>query len=81
MKRALITGSSSGIGFAYAKYLSERGWYIDLVSQNIDRAEEAYKSLNYEHSKIHIHDLSSLDSITEITSNISTPDLVVAMQE
>ena len=78
MKRALITGSSSGIGYAYAKYLSERGWYIDLVSQNIDRAEEAYKTLNYEHSKIHIHDLSSLDSITEITSNISTPDLVVA---
>jgi len=39
MKSALITGSSSGIGYTYAKYLSERGWYIDLVYQNIDRAE------------------------------------------
>ena len=78
MKRALITGSSSGIGYAYAKYLSERGWYIDLVSQNIDRAKEAYEKLNYQHSKIHIHDLSSLNSITEITLNISTPDLIVA---
>jgi hypothetical protein len=78
MKRALITGSSSGIGYAYAKYLSERGWYIDLVSQNIDRAKEAYEKLNYQHYKIHIHDLSSLNSITEITLNISTPDLIVA---
>ena len=52
-KRALIKGSSSGIGYAYAKYLSKKGWFIDLISQNIARARESYTSLNYEHSKIH----------------------------
>ena len=78
MKRALITGASSGIGYAYAKYLSEKGWYIDLVSQNQNRAEEAHKTLNYQHSKIHIHDLSSLDSILEIALSISIPDLIIA---
>lgn len=52
-KRALITGSSSGIGYVYAKYLSKRGWFIDLISQNIDRARESYTNINYEHSKIH----------------------------
>ena len=52
-KRALITGSSSGIGYAYAKYFSKRGWFIDLTSQNIDGDRESYTSLNYEHSKIH----------------------------
>ena len=77
-KRALITGSSSGIGYAYAKYLSERSWFIDLISQNINRARVFYTNLNYEHSKIHICDLSSLDSISELTSNILTPDLIVA---
>jgi short-subunit dehydrogenase len=52
-KRALITGSSSGIGYVYAKYLSKRGWFIDLISQNIDRARESFININYEHSKIH----------------------------
>jgi short-subunit dehydrogenase len=36
--RALITGSSSGIGFEYAKHLSEKGWNLDLVSQDKDRS-------------------------------------------
>ena len=29
-KKAIITGSSSGIGYQYAKYLSKQGWYLDL---------------------------------------------------
>ena len=33
-KRALITGSSSGIGFAYARYLSEKDWNLDLISND-----------------------------------------------
>ena len=32
MKKALITGASSGIGFEYAKYLNQNGWSFDLVS-------------------------------------------------
>ena len=37
MKKALITGASSGIGFEYAKYLDQNGWSLDLVSHNEDR--------------------------------------------
>ena len=41
-KKAIITGSSSGIGYQYAKYLSKQGWYLDLISQdqnNVSRKE------------------------------------------
>lgn len=37
MKKALIIGASSGIGFEYAKYLDQNGWSLDLVSHNEDR--------------------------------------------
>ena len=37
MKKALITGSSSGIGFEYAKYLNQKGWSLDLVSFDEDQ--------------------------------------------
>ena len=54
MKRALITGSSSGIGFAYAKLLSQKGWHLDLISQNQERSQNALDELAYTLSLIHI---------------------------
>lgn len=77
-KRALITGSSTGIGFEYARYLSNKGWDLDLISQHKTRSMESKKKLSYEKAQFHILDLGKKDSINSIVNNFETPDLIVA---
>ena len=76
--RALITGSSSGIGFAYARYLSKDGWDLDLVSQNRERSEAARAKLGGRPTTIHLADLSDRSQTSALIGKIVTPDLIVA---
>ena len=76
--KALITGSSSGIGFAYARYLSKDGWELDLVSQNRERSEAARAKLGGRPTKIHLADLSDQSQTSALIRKIVTPDLIVA---
>ena len=40
---ALVTGFSSGIGFAYSKYLAERNWNLELIARDENKAKKALK--------------------------------------
>ena len=76
--RALITGASSGIGFAYAKHLSKEGWILDVISENTERSIKSKEKLHYPDASFYLADLSKKSSIQEIISNYETPDLIVA---
>lgn len=77
-KKALITGSSTGIGFEYAKYLSKEDWDLDLISQHEDRSLESKRKLSYDRAQFHIFDLGLKKSINSIIDNLDVPDLIVA---
>ena len=76
--RALITGASTGIGYAYAKHLSKDGWILDLISENAERSIRSEKRLDYPDANFYRADLSKKSSIKEIIYNHETPDLIVA---
>ena len=75
---ALITGASSGIGFAYAKHLSKNDWQLHLVSRNPKRAEAAISRLGNAVVKKHLADLSDENQVGDLLEKITTPDLIVA---
>lgn len=58
-KSALITGGSSGIGFALAKGLLERGALVTLLARNAARLEDAKTQLLKDNPKYSISTLSA----------------------
>ena len=76
--RALITGSSSGIGYQYARHLSKQGWNLDLISQDQKRSLDSKKNLSYENANFHVYDLGKKESINSIIDSFDVPDLIVA---
>ena len=78
MKKALITGASSGIGFEYAKYLNQNGWSLDLVSHSEERSKKARESFQERNNNYYHLDLSRKDSVLELLDKVDSPDLIVA---
>ena len=60
-KIALVTGGTSGIGFAFAQVLAQEGYDLYIVGQDEQRMQEAIQKLRAEYSV----------SITPIIQNLS----------
>jgi uncharacterized protein len=80
IKTALITGSSEGIGFEFAKIFAEQGNNLVLVSRNKSRLDEIKKEFA-EKYKIMVYDiaidLSGPGSAMEIYNELKNRDISV----
>ncbi|MGG6264954.1 protochlorophyllide reductase [Leptolyngbya sp. AN03gr2] len=66
----VITGASSGVGLYAAKALSNRGWHVVMACRNLEKADQAARSLSMSldsYTLMHI-DLGSLDSVRKFVT-------------
>ncbi|KXT96480.1 SDR family NAD(P)-dependent oxidoreductase [Streptococcus oralis] len=67
MKRVIITGGNSGIGYQVAKQLAEKGWSVTLFCRREEAAEQACEEIRQQTGNPHVDyilvDLSDMKSV------------------
>ncbi|MCB1071824.1 MAG: SDR family oxidoreductase [Chlamydiales bacterium] len=74
-KKALVLGSSSGLGFAISKALSEEGVNVAVTSRELKRAEDAAKQLK--NATSYACDLLAKDAGKKILELVGPIDILV----
>ena len=69
MKKVIITGGNSGIGYQAAKQLAEKGWSVTLFCRRKEAAEQACEKIRQQTGNPHVDyilvDLSDMKSVRE----------------
>ena len=69
MKKVIITGGNSGIGYQAAKQLAEKGWLVTLFSRRKEAAEQACEKIRQQTENPHVDyilvDLSDMKSVRQ----------------
>ena len=67
MKKVIITGGNSGIGYQAAKQLAEKGWSVTLFCRRKEAAEQACEKIRQQTGNSHVDyilvDLSEMKSV------------------
>lgn len=67
MKRAVVTGASSGIGAATVRLLTQRGWHVVAVARREDRLRELAAETGCEHFEC---DLTNPDATKQMAQKV-----------
>jgi len=73
---ALVTGSTSGIGEAFAQLLAKRGYNLVLVSRNQNKLDKTKKNINEKHDMqirtiaVDLYQLDAIDRIIQKTNDL-----------
>lgn len=76
-KTLLITGASSGIGRAVAQACAHAGASCVITARNLERLQETFGSLDGEGHSLLIADLSKLDEVNRLVTELPKLDGVV----
>lgn len=67
MKKVIITGGNSGIGYQAAKQLAEKGWSVTLFCRREEAAEQACEEIRQQTGNRHVDyilvDLSDMKNV------------------
>ena len=78
MKKALITGASSGIGAAIAQQFSKRGYHLILCGRNAANMDEVLASLPSEvTAEVRLFDVRDQKAVFDALDDIGPVDLLI----
>lgn len=73
MKKCIITGGNSGIGYQAAKQLADKGWQVTIFCRSKERAESACETIISETGNSHVsYLLADLSDLTSTKTAIET---------
>ena len=77
MPTALITGGSSGLGLETARSLLDAGFEVIITGRSSQKLVNAENKLNSKHLTWIANDISDLEQVESLASNISSVDLLI----
>src|SRR5437764_1375416 len=81
IKRALVTGSTAGIGFAIASLFAQEGAAVVVSGRSQERVNDAVKRIQKENGKAELTgvaaDLGTAEGVSQLTRQVPAVDILV----